>query len=87
MCFVVGSIMCAAAPSSLVFIIGRAVAGCGAAGLMQGSFAIVVKTVPLSRRPFYFGLFVSAFGVSIGIGPVLGGTLADHGIWRWCFWM
>ncbi|KAF2869455.1 permease of the major facilitator superfamily [Massariosphaeria phaeospora] len=85
--FEVGSIVCAAASSSPVFIVGRAVAGCGAAGLMQGSFAIVTKTVPLAKRPFYFGLFVSAFGVSIGIGPVLGGTLADRGMWRWCFWM
>lgn len=84
---VVGSTLCAAAPSSLVFIVGRAVAGCGAAGLMQGSFAIITKTVPLSQRPIYFGLFVSAFAVNIGIGPVLGGTLADRGMWRWCFWM
>ncbi|KAF2827813.1 MFS multidrug transporter-like protein [Ophiobolus disseminans] len=85
--FEVGSIVCATAPSSLIFIIGRAVAGCGAAGLMQGAFAIVVKTVPLSRRPFYFGIFVSAFGVSIGVGPVLGGFFADRGMWRWCFWI
>jgi MFS family permease len=60
-----------------MFIAGRAVAGSGAAGLMQGSFAIVTKTVPLLRRPFFFELFVSALGVSIGIGPVLGGFLAD----------
>jgi MFS family permease len=83
----VGSTLCAAAPSSTLFILGRAVAGIGAAGLMQGSFAVIVKTVPLSRRPFFFGLFVSAFGASIGIGPVLGGLLADRGVWRWCFWM
>ncbi|KAH6873053.1 major facilitator superfamily domain-containing protein [Alternaria rosae] len=85
--FEVGSVLCAIAPSSVVFILGRAVAGYGAAGLMQGSFAVVTKTVPLSRRPFFFGLFVSAFGVSIGIGPVLGGLLADRGLWRWCFWI
>ncbi|KAH7081063.1 major facilitator superfamily domain-containing protein [Paraphoma chrysanthemicola] len=84
--FEVGSTLCASAPSSVVFIIGRAVAVCGAAGLMR-SFAIVTKTVPLARRQFYFGLFVSAFGVSIGVGPVLGGLLADRGIWRWCFWI
>jgi MFS family permease len=81
----VGYILCASARSSPMFVSGRAVAGSGAAGLMQGSFAIVTKTVPLSQRPFFFGLFVSAFGVSIGIGPVLGGFLADKGIWAWCF--
>ncbi|KAF1934984.1 permease of the major facilitator superfamily [Clathrospora elynae] len=82
-----GIIICATAPSSALFIAGRAVAGCGAAGLMQGSFAVITQTVPLSQRPFFFGLFVSAFGVSIGIGPVVGGTLADKGLWRWCFWL
>ncbi|KAF2120122.1 major facilitator superfamily-domain-containing protein [Lophiotrema nucula] len=85
--FEAGSILCAASPSSPVFIVGRAVAGCGAAGIMQGSYAIVTKTVPLSKRPFYFGLFVSAFGLTIGIGPVMGGAFADRGIWRWCFWI
>ncbi|KAF2678928.1 MFS general substrate transporter, partial [Lentithecium fluviatile CBS 122367] len=85
--FELGSILCAAAPTSPVFIVGRAVAGIGAAGLMQGSFAIVTKTVPLAKRPFYFGLFVSAFGLSISVGPVAGGVLADRGLWRWCFWV
>jgi MFS family permease len=55
-----------------MFITGRAVVGSGATDLMQGSFAIVTKTVPLSRRPFFFGLFVSTLGVGIGIGPVPG---------------
>lgn len=85
--FIVGSTLCATALSSIAFIVGRVIAGCGAAGVMQGAFAIVVKTVPISRRPFNFGLFVGVFGVSIGVGPVLGGAFADRGIWRWCFWM
>jgi MFS family permease len=74
--FEVGCVLCPASPFSLAFILGRT----GVAGLMQGSFAIVTKTVPLSKRPFYFGLFVSAFGVSIGVGPVMGGILANWGI-------
>jgi hypothetical protein len=68
-----------------MFISGQAVAGYGAAGLVQGSFGIVTKTVPLSERPFFFRVFVSAFDMSISIGPVLGDTLAHRGIWRWSF--
>jgi MFS family permease len=34
--FEVGSILCAAAPSSVAFILGRAIAGLGSAGIMNG---------------------------------------------------
>ena len=34
--FVVGSIICATAPSSVVFIIGRAITGLGSAGMLSG---------------------------------------------------
>lgn len=38
--FEIGSIICAAAPSSVVLIVGRAVAGAGCAGLMSGAFIV-----------------------------------------------
>ncbi|KAK4206211.1 major facilitator superfamily domain-containing protein, partial [Rhypophila decipiens] len=37
----VGSALCAASTSSNMFIIGRAVAGLGAAGVLQGSLSII----------------------------------------------
>lgn len=83
----VGSILCAAARSSAVFITGRAIAGCGAAGLFQGALVIITNSVALEKRPLYMGIVISAFGICIGIGPVLGGTFAERVSWRWCFWM
>ncbi|KUJ10943.1 MFS general substrate transporter [Mollisia scopiformis] len=85
--FEVGSIICAAAPSSAVFIVGRAIAGCGAAGLLQGALAIIANTVPLAKRPIYMGIVISVFGISVCIGPVLGGAFTQHITWRWCFWI
>ena len=85
--FEVGSILCAASPMSSVFIFGRAIAGLGAAGLYQGALNIVGRTVELEKRPFYFSIVVSSFGISVCIGPILGGALTDHVSWRWCFWM
>ncbi len=32
----IGSIVCAAAPNSAAFIVGRAIAGCGASGVLNG---------------------------------------------------
>lgn len=38
--FEVGSIICAAAPSSVVLIIGRAVAGIGGSGIISGAMIV-----------------------------------------------
>ena len=39
--FEVGSLVSAAAPSSVAFIVGRAIAGIGTAGLFSGSIVIL----------------------------------------------
>lgn len=83
----VGSAICAAAPNSQTFIVGRAIAGIGAAGLFQGALTIVGLTVSLEKRPLYLGVIVSVFGIALAFGPPLGGALTDHASWRWCFWM
>lgn len=46
--FEIGSLICALAPSSTVFIVGRAVAGIGTAGLFSGSIVIIslISTSP-----------------------------------------
>lgn len=84
---IVGSTICATAPASYVFIIGRAVAGTGAAGLLQGALGIITYIAPLEKRQLYIGAVVSVFGISACGGPILGGVLSDRVGWRWCFWM
>ncbi|MCJ1393362.1 hypothetical protein MMC18_006235 [Xylographa bjoerkii] len=49
--FEVGSIVCASAPSSPAFIVGRAIAGLGAAGLLQGAFGILTN-LPIGGAVF-----------------------------------
>lgn len=75
--FEVGSVVCGAAPSSVAFIIGRAVAGLGAAGIFSGSVMIMLPLVPLRKRPLYSSIFGATFAVSSVVGPILGGAFAD----------
>jgi MFS family permease len=49
--FEVGSAICGAAQSSVMLIIGRAVAGMGTSGLTNGGLTIIAAVAPLQRRP------------------------------------
>lgn len=81
--FEVGSVICAAATSSPMFIIGRAVAGCGAAALFSGGMTIIGFTVPLRKRAIFIAMLSSMFGIASVVGPILGGAFTDNVSWRW----
>ena len=85
--FEVGSVICAAATSSPMFIIGRAIAGAGAAALYSGGMTIIGFSVPLRKRAIYIAALSSMFGIASVVGPILGGAFTDKLSWRWCFWI
>ncbi|OQE14814.1 hypothetical protein PENFLA_c035G05174 [Penicillium flavigenum] len=85
--FEVASAICGAAPNSVAFIIGRAICGVGAAGILAGTIMCIIHSVPLQKRPQIQGLFGALFGIASIVGPLIGGSFASNVTWRWCFYI
>ncbi|KAL1638676.1 hypothetical protein SLS58_008708 [Diplodia intermedia] len=85
--FEVGSLICALADSSSMFIAGRVVAGTAGALMAPGVMLIIADVIPKEKRPLFTGLIASAAGIASCLGPVIGGILASRSSWRWCFYM
>ncbi|RKU40703.1 hypothetical protein DL546_003208 [Coniochaeta pulveracea] len=85
--FEVGSLICGVAPNSKAFIVGRAIAGLGGAGLSVGGTIIVSLAVPPAKRPMIMGIIAMTYCVSAVLGPIIGGAFTDKVTWRWCFYI
>ncbi|TXT04875.1 hypothetical protein VHUM_03958 [Vanrija humicola] len=85
--FEVGSLVCGVAPNMVVLILGRAIAGAGAAGIFSGAIIVVSEISPLHKRPGHLALIGVCFAIASVIGPLVGGAFSDHVSWRWCFYI
>lgn len=85
--FEVGSLLSGIAPSSLVLVIGRAISGLGAAGIVGGVFTMVSLSVPLHQRAAFNGFGATIECLAWAIAPLIGGVLTDKLSWRWCFFI
>jgi EmrB/QacA subfamily drug resistance transporter len=85
--FVVGSILCAIAPTMLLLIVFRAVQGIGAGAILPGVMTIVGDLYSVEERARIQGYLASVWAISSVAGPTLGGLFSQFVGWPWIFWI
>ncbi|WP_420119100.1 MFS transporter [Micromonospora sp.] len=86
--FGVGSLSCGVSPGIGWLVAARAVQAIGATMLNPVAMAIVADTFTVpAERARAIGVFGSMSGLSLALGPVLGGVLIDSFGWRSVFWV
>ena len=75
---VVGTILCAVAPTYTVFLIGRFVAGAGAACVLTGGQIVLADISNNHNRGRVMALYQGVFLVTVGAGAFPGGWLAEN---------
>lgn len=84
--FVVGSAICAFAPTLTVLLTGRVVQGVAGALLIPGALSILTQAFPDAReRAGVIGGWSSFAAVSLLVGPILGGVLVETAGWQSIF--
>ena len=85
--FIVGSVLCALAPTMWFLIAARFVQGLGGGGLIALAQTVVADIIPPRERMRYQAYFATVFVTSSVAGPVLGGLFAEHLHWSMIFWI
>ncbi|MBD1541390.1 MFS transporter [Arthrobacter sp. IA7] len=91
--FLAGSLYAGSVHSMTELAIARGIQGMGAGGLLALALTIIGDIVPLKDRAKFQGYFMSVFGISSVLGPVVGGAFAGSESilgfdgWRWVFFI
>jgi EmrB/QacA subfamily drug resistance transporter len=86
--FGLGSLLCGLAPGIGWLIAARALQAVGGTMLNPVAMAIIATTFPgPAERARAIGVFGSVSGLSLALGPIVGGALVDAFGWRSIFWI
>jgi EmrB/QacA subfamily drug resistance transporter len=86
--FVAGSLLCSLAPTLGWLIAARALQGVGGSMLNPVAMSIITNVFTDPReRARAIGAWGAVVGISLGLGPIVGGALTQTVGWRAIFWI
>ncbi len=86
--FSAASLAAGLAPDPTFLNIARALQGIGGAAMFAVSLALVAQEfAPGRERATAMGVYGATIGVSVAIGPLVGGALVDSLGWEWVFFI
>ncbi|WP_146244036.1 MFS transporter [Curtobacterium sp. MCBD17_013] len=86
--FTVGSLLCSLAPSVGWLVVFRMVQAVGGSMMNPVAMSIITATFDDAKeRARAVGVWGAVVGVSMGVGPLVGGALTDTIGWRAIFWI
>jgi EmrB/QacA subfamily drug resistance transporter len=86
--FTLGSLLCSVAPGLQWLVLFRIMQAVGGSMLNPVALSIITNTITDRReRARALGIWGAVFGLSLALGPVLGGVLVSTIGWRAIFWI
>jgi EmrB/QacA subfamily drug resistance transporter len=86
--FAASSLAAGLAPDPVFLNVSRAFEGIGGAAMFAVSLALVAQEFPAGReRGTAMGVYGATIGMSVAVGPLVGGALTDTLGWRWVFFV
>jgi EmrB/QacA subfamily drug resistance transporter len=85
--FITGSAACGFAPDVTMLIAFRVVQGIGGALMIPGSLSLISSSIHEKEKGKAIGTWSAVTTIVTLGGPILGGALADAGLWRYIFFI
>jgi EmrB/QacA subfamily drug resistance transporter len=85
--FTIASALCGLSTNITELILARGLQGIGGATMFACSLALIVQEFPANERAIAFGAYGAVNGISVALGPIVGGLLIEAFGWESIFFI
>ncbi len=85
--FTLSSVLCGLSTTIIQLDLARVVQGLGGAMMFACSLALIIQEFPAEQRAIAFGAYGAVNGLSVAVGPIVGGILVEAFGWQSIFFL